>query len=805
MPKVRFVYTTGLSRPVFTAARLIFGPAEPASAGWSQLPMSPTVDDGGTHAFACEVSFADDAVGQSFHWGVFVDSSARANAWGIPMETSEPASCHQIRRFVLGAIHQEERFELTSLRTLGANKLWVPGLDTAHIRFAVWAPNAASVAVVFGNPSSGYIDDRGGGCIPNREFQMTHDRDSGVWSVDSLAQPGIGTFAENDHSLYMYKVTWPDQTVKYRTDLWSRCQIGTGIIDPKGAPFSRSHQLLDGTKGCSVVIDPETVMARFSEDGFPPRHWQKEEDFWASEFDLAHPVPRQLEDLVIYELHVASLGYGRQSPGTVADALEFLDHLCELGVNAVELMPMAQYDGWAAWGYGNSHHCAVEYSSGGRDQLKWFVRACHQRGIAVIVDVVYNHFTPSAERSEWQYDSPEPKRNIYYWYEGEVHDYPHGADGGYIDNDSTGFAPRFWEERVRQLFISSAVALMQEFHIDGFRVDQTSSLHAYAVVHADGRPANHARMFGAKFLREWTRTMKLINPQVFLLAEDHSGWSDVTKSAAAGGLGFDAAWYADFYHHLCGDTGRGSDYANLLQMASVADGRPLAMSTFAAALAATNRSRVVYHESHDEAGNSHGVGWRSARTIMVASGRAPLIGETRRWAEARARVAAALTLLSGGVPMFFMGEEVGCCEPYRYEDFMQHREDIIGLKQMEGAGLFCFYRDLLALRRRVDALRGGEVKVLHVHDVNRVLVFKRSRDEHHVLIFASLAEHPYPEGYRIQSDALPSGSWQEVLNSDGAAYGGWNVGNFGGVRSSGSGRLEVAVPSCGVVVFEKVG
>ena len=158
-----------------------------------------------------------------------------------------------------------------------------------------------------------------------------------------------------------------------------------------------------------------------------------------------------------------------------------------------------------------------------------------------------------------------------------------------------------------------------------------------------------------------------------LIAEDHSGWLAVTQPTESGGLGFDATWYADFYHHLIGDAQNDPSRARLIKYAGYADNRPLRMGWFAGALAAAADRRVVYHESHDEAGNSHyqenGQEQRSERTIVVAVNDAPFVGDTRRWAEARVRFAAGMTLLSPGVPMFFMGEEVGATRQYRYEDF----------------------------------------------------------------------------------------------------------------------------------------
>jgi 1,4-alpha-glucan branching enzyme len=235
---------------------------------------------------------------------------------------------------------------------------------------------------------------------------------------------------------------------------------------------------------------------------------------------------------VIYELHVGALGFGRPDTGTLADAMRLLDHLVEMGVNAVELMPLAEFSGNLSWGYGITHHFAIESSAGGRDKYKHFVRGCHQRGIAVLVDVVYNHFDNEAQRAEWQYDSDQPEQNIYYWYEGTSSDYPY-RKGGYLNNGSSGFAPRYWEEPVRQLFISSAVELVEEFHVDGLRVDLTEAIHRNNAVNLkNGWGVSSANIFGQKLLREWSRTLRLFKPSVMLIAEDHSDWPKVTEDPA---------------------------------------------------------------------------------------------------------------------------------------------------------------------------------------------------------------------------------------------------------------------------------
>ena len=135
-------------------------------------------------------------------------------------------------------------------------------------------------------------------------------------------------------------------------------------------PWNGTRQDLDGTIGCSVVVDPERVTMRLDEDSFPPTQWLSEAEFWANQYDPLRPGPDSLRDLVIYEMHVGGLGFGKRDargnplPGSFKDAVALLDHLVELGVNAIELMPMSEAEGWG-WGYATSHYFAIEYSEGG--------------------------------------------------------------------------------------------------------------------------------------------------------------------------------------------------------------------------------------------------------------------------------------------------------------------------------------------------------------------------------------------------------------------------------------------------------
>ncbi|MCB2261592.1 MAG: alpha amylase C-terminal domain-containing protein [Candidatus Thiosymbion ectosymbiont of Robbea hypermnestra] len=817
---VHFEYHTGLHSPFILEARL--GGTWDGSGRFAEdfhfTPMEAFTADDGCPAFRATVELDDSQIGRTFRWGVAVDTTTDTDRWGIPTEVNEVDSLARERIFTLEGIDQIECYYLTHCRRLGANKHYLEGQTRPAVRFAVWAPNAQAVELVFGDRESGYIYSDGRGINQRLPIVALHKEDeTGIWFTDATVEPALADFADFDHQPYMYRITRDDGSVAYRSDLYARCQIGGGGVNPEeDASWSGRRFDVDGTKSCSVVVDPESVcrpLRQVDAQGrpvWPETDLAVVDEFWRDEFDPARPLPTRLRDLVIYELHIDGLGAGRGGPrGLIEDAIELLDYLADLGVNCIEVMPTSEFEDWSGWGYGTSHFLAVEYAAGGRDQFKHFVRECHRRGIAVLLDVVYNHYTHDGERGEWAYDSTAPERNIYYWYEGQPGDYPGDnppGHGGYVDNMSTGYAPRYWDEMVRKLFTSAAAQMVTEFHLDGFRVDQTTSIHSYAVLHADGRAASSARAFGAKFLREWSRTLRLIKPNIFLTAEDHSGWSKVTESSEGDGLGFDAVWYSDFYHHLIGDAQSGSNRARLLEFAGYGDNRELNMNWFAGVLAASAEGRIVYHESHDEAGNSYyqegGRDVHSGRTLVVAVNGAQLTDETRRYAEARARFAAGITLLGPGVPMFFMGEEVGATEPYRYDDFLDYREDFQALRQGAGGRLFRFYQDAIGLRLRFPALRATNIDVVYVHNANRILIFRRWEGPEEFLVVASLNNRGFTDGYEIHNNRIADANWREVLNSDAGTYGGWGLANPDPLRST-DGQLNVRIPANGLLVLER--
>jgi 1,4-alpha-glucan branching enzyme len=791
MISVEFRYLTGLKGVKFHNAKLRGSwdgrgrSAEP----WQERAMTPFVAEDGCPGFRATVSFDPSEVGKRFRWGVAFDTPMSTNVWGIVTELRRTDSTERYREFVLTAAPSApEEYYLTFTRRLGARKHHASHGAAPDLRFRMWAPNAQSVEVVFS--PRGYIADDGTGIDATPAIPLT--RGSGdIWS--SAVIPNFGAFRGRP---YMYRIRNEQGDVKYRTDIFSRAQFGRGAVNPAQSPWDGSQATLDGSKSCSVIVGQDTIASDLSPGA--PRVSRAE--FWQNEFSATEPVPTRLEDLIIYELHLGALGFGTNRPGSLRDAVALLPHLVDLGVNAVELLPLAEFSGEFGWGYGDTHHLVIESSAGTMDDYKFFVRACHRLGIIVIQDVCYNHYDGDAERAQSEYDSSLPEHNIYYWYEGKSadHSFPRG---GYLGNGSSGDAPRYHEEVVRQQFIASAAMLMDECHVDGFRVDLTQSFHRDNTQLDGGFTVDAANVFGQKLLREWSRTLRLLRPEAFLIAEDHTGWDKVTQPPSAGGLGFTARWEAAYYHHLIGDSDFAGGRARVLRTAGLGGDGPLELDTLAGSLWETQFDRVVYHEGHDEAGNAGG----TARTLVTAVNGAALIGATRDFAEARARVAFAITLFSAGTPMFFMGEEIGATKPYRYDDFRDHREDILSDKVGAGRRMFRFYSEAIALARKRPAARSRDIDIVHVNPAGRVMAYTRRAGTDRLLVIASLSNAPYLDGYVIRTEEprLPNGTWREIFNSDAPQYGGAGVGNFGAAVPVMGGRLQANVPANGVLVFRK--
>ncbi|MGC2360185.1 MAG: malto-oligosyltrehalose trehalohydrolase, partial [Thermoplasmata archaeon] len=361
-------------------------------------------------------------------------------------------------------------------------------------------------------------------------------------------------------------------------------------------PASRSQP--DGVHGLSELVEPERFA--WSDAGWRGGEW-------------AQPV--------LYELHVGAFGASPTFDGVVAR----LDYLRDLGVTAVEVMPVAQFPGDRNWGYDGVFPFAVQNSYGGIAGLQRLSDACHSRGLSLLVDVVYNHLGPEGNRL--------------------------AAFGPYFtDRYRTPWGPAVnldgrGSDEVRRFFIESATWLVTTAHLDGLRVD---------AVHAIVDPT------AVPFLAELTRAVHRLGRRTgrrrWMVAESSLNDPRVVRPEAVGGLGFDAMWNDDFHHALhVALTGERQGYfvdfdgANDLRRVLV-DG--FALAGRRSAFRGRRHGRpargvpadrfVVGAQNHDQVGNRP-FGERLSKLVPF---------------EAR-KLAAGLTLLSPFVPMLFMGEEYG--------------------------------------------------------------------------------------------------------------------------------------------------
>ena len=365
-----------------------------------------------------------------------------------------------------------------------------------------------------------------------------------------------------------------------------------------------------GVHGPSQVIDPR----------FP---W--EDRSWSGPY---------LRDYVIYELHA-----GAFTPEGTFDAVAcHLDELEQLGITAVELMPAGQFPGGRNWGYDGTYPFAVQNTYGGPDGLKRLVNACHQKGLAVVLDVVYNHLGPEGN------------------YLGDFGPYftgryrtPWGRALNFDGPDS---------DEVRRYFIENALYWVRECHIDALRLDAV-----HAIVDQSAYP------FLAELAEAIHREAERLNRHIYLMAENDRNDVRLIRSRELGGYGLDVHWNDDFHHALhvalTGEqTGYYQDFADFGQLAkSFREGfiysgeysvyRRRRHGSSARGIA--SHRLVVFAQNHDQIGNRL-LGDRLSRLVSFES----------------LKLAAGAVILSPFTPLLFMGEEYGETAPFHY--FVSHSD-----------------------------------------------------------------------------------------------------------------------------------
>jgi maltooligosyltrehalose trehalohydrolase len=331
---------------------------------------------------------------------------------------------------------------------------------------------------------------------------------------------------------------------------------------------------------------------------------------------------------VIYELHVGTF----TPEGTFDAIVAKLPHLVELGVTHVELMPVNEFPGKRGWGYDSVDIFAAHHGYGGPDALKRLVAACHRAGLAVIIDVVYNHMGPAGN------------------YLREFGPY-------FSDRHSTpwGWAVNFdgpQSDEVRRFFIDNALMWLKDYHADGLRLD---AIHA--IVDTSAIP------FLEQLAWEVSDLSAHLGRHLVLIAESDLNDPRVVRNWEIGGFGYDAQWSDDFHHALhtvltgeregyYADFGRLSELAIALRQSFVYAGRHSAFrgrKHGRATLGLSGHRFLGYLQNHDQLGN-RAKGDRSSHLMSTG----------------RLKVGAALVLTSPFVPMLFQGEEWGATAPFQF-------------------------------------------------------------------------------------------------------------------------------------------
>jgi maltooligosyltrehalose trehalohydrolase len=353
-----------------------------------------------------------------------------------------------------------------------------------------------------------------------------------------------------------------------------------------------------------------------------------------------------LSGAVIYEVHVGTF----TAAGTFDAAIERLNYLFQLGVTHVELMPVVEFPGKFGWGYDGVALFAVNDHYGGPNGLKRFVDACHSRGLAVLLDVVYNHFGPVGNYAT--------KFGPYLTHR---HNTPWGDAVNFEDAGS---------DEVRRFFCDSALMWMRDYHVDGLRLDAVHEFMDRSAIH-----------FMEQLSAEVDILSSMLERKMVLIAESDLNDPKVVRPREAGGYGMDAQWSDDFHHALFtilnvegdgkayyADFGSFEKLAKALTSMFVYDGvysRYRRHTHGRPVFGLSAHHFVGFIQNHDQVGN-RATGDRLQHIVGIA----------------RAKVAAGIVLTSPSIPLLFQGEEFAASTPFQY--FADHGDPEMAMAIREG-------------------------------------------------------------------------------------------------------------------------
>jgi len=542
-------------------------------------------------------------------------------------------------------------------------------VHTDGVAFRVWAPHAEAVNIV--GEFNQWQED---------SHALEHEG-NGYWYINV---PGAEAGQE-----YKYLIHYQGERL-FRVDPYAR-QVTNSV-------------------GNSVVYDPNSF------------DWQGDQ----------HQLPPHNE-LVIYEMHIGSFTSIKTGiPGNFQDAIQKFDHLQQLGVNAIQVMPIAEFPGDYSWGYNPANLFAVETIYGGPDAYKNFVKEAHKAGFSVIQDVVYNHFGPS-DLDLWRFDG---------WHEGDY-------GGIYFFNDDRSVTPwgatrpDYGRAEVRQFIRDNALMWLEEYHADGLRVDSTLYVRT-----KDGEENNPIEE-GVSLMSEINAEIRSRHSNVILIAEDLRNNELVTRDSGKGGMGFHAQWDATFVHPIRAMVEAISDEERSLNHIKNAISFSYDNDAF---------KRLIYSESHDEVANG------KARVPQEIDP-----GNPKSWfAQKRSTLAAGLVFTAPGIPMIFQGQE------FLQGDWFRDNVPLDWALNDDFHGITRLYRDLIRRRRnwndQTRGLRGQFLNVFHLNQENKMLAFQRW-DQHgkgdDVVVIVNFANE-FKQDYEIGFPA--KGTWKLRFNSDASIY-----------------------------------
>lgn len=408
-------------------------------------------------------------------------------------------------------------------------------------------------------------------------------------------------------------------------------------------------------------------------------------------------------ELVIYELHVGDFSGGEDDPnprGNYKHVVEKLDYLCDLGINAIELMPVKEYPGDHSWGYNPRYFFATESSYGSTAELKHLIDECHGRGIRVIMDGIYNHSESESPLTQIDHD---------YWYHHEPRDPDNnwGPEFNYEHYDENLDIKPAWK------FIGDTVRFwIEEYHLDGIRYDAARQIANYDFMHWIVDEAKKAA--GSK--------------PFYCIAEHIPETPSITNFDGP----MDACWHDSFYHclveHLSGDT------FDLERLKDVIDCKRQGF------MGATNVINYLTNHDHDR--------------LMVELGNRGILDEE---AFKRIKLGVAILMTAVGVPLIWMGEEFSEYKPLSIESA---KIDWTLLQNDNSRHLFDYYKGLINLRKDNPALYTENIEFFHEDNEAKVFAYTRWTDEGSRVVVVANFSDQFIGDYTI-GNFPAAGSWHE--------------------------------------------